>query len=203
MTVLTFTKSQQTVAQFKDIADQIDCNPVHQRLSRDSEEHTKSKGIIQTMLMGMDIGQITLHETPEGEFAYESIDGGHRKRAILAFLGNQFSVTIQNEDGEVKQAFFKDFTDDQREQFRNLELTFCIYENLAGPQVGNIFRTLNTITKINISFREFYAAMVPPSLVLTVVTVGFQLFPDLGYYQKKIFMMLKPFDILNSVQVTG
>lgn len=148
MTVLTFTKSQQTVEQFSNIADQVDCNPVHQRLSRDSEEHTKSKGIIQTMLMGMDIGQITLHETPSGEFAYESIDGGHRKRAILAFLANQFAVTIQNEDGEVKQAFFKDFTDEQREQFRNLELTFCIYENLSGPQVGNIFRTLNTITKI-------------------------------------------------------
>jgi hypothetical protein len=143
----TYTKTPQTIEQFKDIADQIDCNPIHQRLSRDDAGFTKSKGIIQTMLMGMDIGQITIHETPEGEFAYESIDGGHRKRAILAFLDNQFTVTVQ--DGEtVKQAFWKDFTKQQREAFKAIELTFCVYENLTGPQVGNIFRTLNTITKI-------------------------------------------------------
>lgn len=148
MTKLSYSKSQQTVEQFAKIADQIDCNPIHQRLSRDDADWTKSKGIIQTMLAGMDIGQITIHETPDGQFVYESIDGGHRKRAILAFLDNKFQVTIQNEAGEVKKAFFKDFTDEQRDEFRSIDLSFCAYENLSGPQVGNIFRTLNTITKI-------------------------------------------------------
>lgn len=143
----TYTKSTQTVAQFKEIADQIDCNPIHQRLSRDDNDFTKSRSIVQTMLMGMDIGQITLHETPDTEFAYESIDGGHRKRAILAFLDNQFTVNVQDGD-TLKQAYFKDFTKEQREEFRKIELTFCVYENLTGPQVGHIFRTLNTITKI-------------------------------------------------------
>jgi hypothetical protein len=148
MTKLTFSKSQHTVEQFSQITDQIDCNPIHQRLSRDDADFTKSKGIIQTMLIGMDIGQITLHETPNGEFNYESIDGGHRKRAIRDFLSNLFPVTIQTEDGEVKSVLFKDFTKEQRDEFRSIELTFCVYENLSGPQVGNIFRTLNTITKI-------------------------------------------------------
>lgn len=125
---------------------QIDCFPAHQRLSRDNvlegtDKPSKAQSIIQTMLEGIDLGQITLHKTPDGAFKFESVDGGHRKRYIYAFHCNKFRTI----DGR----YYRDFSKKEREEFLNIQITFCIYENLTGEQVGYLFRQLNNSTPVN------------------------------------------------------
>ena len=76
--------------------DDIDLNPVHQR--PDVGDMNKKRGIIQHLINGLDIGQITLNDAGENycradlKYRYESLDGGHRKRAIIEFVEGKFSL---------------------------------------------------------------------------------------------------------------
>ena len=72
----------------------IDCDPLSQR--PDVESLPKSQGIIRSILLGYDICEIALRvmdkNIPGVKHEYRSIDGGHRKRAILKFFNNQFKT---------------------------------------------------------------------------------------------------------------
>ena len=121
-------------------------------------------------MKGIDIGQVTIHTTPNGDFEYESIDGGHRKRAILGFLNDEF-VNPLNEKK------FSKHTAVERASFRDIQLTFCTYQNLTGPQVGEIFRTLNSITPVNHqeklnSYGDIPIANAVREIVRVIVSVG-------------------------------
>ena len=78
----------------------IDVQPVGQRLNTTNiteaqpgaEKPAKSQGIIRTILEGIDVGQITLVQTENASYAYESVDGGPRKRYIKAFFENEFPL---------------------------------------------------------------------------------------------------------------
>ena len=145
--VYQFVKETWTVGDLVLKRDDIDCDPVHQRLNRDPflkgrGEPSKAQGIIQSMLMGIDIGQITIHETPNGKYKYESIDGGHRKRYILAFKDNKFPEFYSN-------VYYRDLTEQEKDRFLNIEISFCIYKNLKPYQVGEIFRRQNKTTPVN------------------------------------------------------
>ena len=75
----------------------IDVQPVGQRLNTTNtlvgkSKASKSQGIIRTIVEGIDIGQITMVRTENASYAYESIDGGHRKRYIKAFFENEFPL---------------------------------------------------------------------------------------------------------------
>jgi len=124
----------------------IDCLPVGQRLPVKSTDKSKEVGIIKTLLDGFDFGLITImHVTPKEEsifcnYEYESIDGGHRKRALASYLNNEFRVNGK---------FFGELTEDEQEHFLSIPLTFCIYEELDCATKGLIFRTLNKTTDVN------------------------------------------------------
>jgi hypothetical protein len=142
-----FRKETMSVRDFLLMFGDIDTQPVGQRLDRDPvmigrSKPSKAQGILNSMLMGIDVGQITIHETPEGDFKFESIDGGHRKRYIKAFFENRFPDFKTGK-------YFRDFDSAERDAFLNTDLTFCIYENLEGWQVGYIFRSLNETTQVN------------------------------------------------------
>jgi hypothetical protein len=134
----------------------IDTNPVHQRLARGLSRGDNKKyiEIVESMLHdgGQSTGQITLNHLPANdggdyEFAYEyeSIDGGHRKRAILGFVDNQFKIEVS----KGKYKYFKDFSKAEQEEFYDIEIPMCIYENLSGRQKAKIFRDLNKSTQVN------------------------------------------------------
>ena len=105
---LHFSTYTQSIKQFAAEYHDIDCQPVGQRLPVHTKDKSKEVGIILTLLNGESVGMITLMEIIDGmnrterrafERAYkkESIDGGHRKRAIWAFLQNQFRVPFKKE----------------------------------------------------------------------------------------------------------
>jgi hypothetical protein len=140
-----FKKVTKSVREYLLEYDQIDCYPVHQRLNRELKLEgttvpSKAQAIIETMLVGIDIGQITLHETPNCSYKFESVDGGHRKRYIYAFYQNKFRA--------FGGKYFREMSKKEREAFLDIQVTFCIYNNLTGEQVGHLFRTLNTCSPV-------------------------------------------------------
>lgn len=124
----------------------IDCMPVGQRLPVKSSDHAKEVGIIKTLIDGFDFGLITIMQVSPNEdsismnYEFESIDGGHRKRALASYLNNEFPVNGK---------FFGELTEEEQNEFRAIPLTFCIYEELDCATKGFIFRTLNKTTDVN------------------------------------------------------
>jgi len=118
----------------------IDCQPLAQRLPV-TEGPEKREGIIDLMLKGIDIGQITLVKNTEGSlYVYDSLDGGHRKRYIWGFYNNKFKVNGK---------YYNQLSDLEKTQFQNYTLSFVIYEPLNVFTRGYIFRALNTTTDVN------------------------------------------------------
>jgi len=125
----------------------IDVQPVGQRLNITDKligvvEPSKAQEIIFTILEGIDVGQITMVRTENASYAYESIDGGHRKRYIKAFFENEFPLFGT-------KIRYRDLTPEQKNVFLDTELTFCIYDSLLTYQKGYIFRSLNKTTPVN------------------------------------------------------
>ena len=119
----------------------INCLPVGQRPPISFRDYSKSISIIQALWSGIDIGVITLLELiNDPYFKFESIDGGHRKRAIWDFFNNKFKV-----DGK----FFKDLSSDKKSEFLKIQLSLTIYKGLDNKTKGRIFRTLNNTTPVN------------------------------------------------------
>lgn len=114
----------------------LDLNPITQRppifLAVDN---TKSIEIVQTALMGVSLGIITIVENPEGSaFQWESLDGGHRKRALHGFYNGDFAV-----DGK----FYNDLSNEEKSNFLNTQFVLDVYEPMNNYMKGEIFRILN------------------------------------------------------------
>lgn len=153
-----YTKQTMTIRDFLLNYSEYDVQPVGQRLDTQLKlENPKSQGIINTIMIGIDIGQITVHkinrfkksesiyEPIDGghrsKFIYESIDGGHRKRYIKAFV-----------DGKIRTKcgrYYSELTQEEKAAFLNYELSFVVYSDLSVYDIGYIFRTLNETTDVN------------------------------------------------------
>ena len=119
----------------------INCLPVGQRPPISPNDYSKAISIIRALWLGIDIGVITLLKLNKDlNFLYESIDGGHRKRAIWEYFNNKFKV-----DGK----FFKDLSSDKKSEFLKIQLSLTIYKGLDYKTKGRIFRTLNNTTPVN------------------------------------------------------
>lgn len=123
---------------------ETDCNPIGQRPNiPEGPGNAKNVGIIQSIMLGIDIGQITLVNVDEDEntpWKWESVDGGHRKRAIKAFFEGKFKVNGK---------YFSEFSQEEKEQFLNYEIGLTLYEPLPSYIKGYIFRTINETTDVN------------------------------------------------------
>ena len=115
--------------------------PVGQRPPISTHDYSKAIGIIKALWSGIDIGVITLLELiNDPHFKFESIDGGHRKRAIWEYFNNKFKVNGK---------FFKDLSPAKKKEFLGMELSLTIYSGISNKTKGRIFRTLNNTTPVN------------------------------------------------------
>ena len=139
---MLYTTKTMTIRKFRDeIFHQTDCQPVGQRLPVYSVNNSKGIGIISTLMDGFSFGIITLMElNGNHRFAYESIDGGHRKRALWQYLNNGFKVNGK---------FFSELSKKEQNDFLDSPITFDIYQSLDAGTKGHIFRTLNKTTDVN------------------------------------------------------
>ena len=126
--VLIYTYYNQPIRDFQSEYYDIDCLPVGQRLPVRTQGNLKSIEIIESILDGESIGMITLVQLPKGAnrqqrraierlYKKESVDGGHRKRAIWAFLNNKFKV---------KGLYFQEMSKEIRERFLDTDLSFTL-----------------------------------------------------------------------------
>lgn len=176
-----FRRVTMTVEDFSKISSTIDTYPVHQRPSVEtvSDKRTndsKAQKIIESIMNGIDIGQLTLNEFGENNpchskkgYQYESIDGGHRKRSIIAFLNNKFRC-----NGLYFSQWLKNEMTDLVESFMNYELSMVIYEDLNPIEVGEIFRKCNDSTPVN--HQEYLNSYMMP--IANAVRCAVRLIPD-------------------------
>ena len=156
---MTWTTKELTVATFCTMLnpiskEQIECDPVGQR--PDVESLSKKQGIIDTLIRGFDFGELKLRTLLNNIFAYRSIDGGHRKRAIRDFINNKFKTnknTFCYVDGvivPVGNMFYKDLPIAVKEMINAYKMRFTIYgANMTDEQAGEIFRRTNITTDVN------------------------------------------------------
>lgn len=137
---------------------------------------TKAQGIIMAYMSGTDLGAISLNQLEEviDEIKYESIDGGHRKDYIQQFIEGMFSLPCGKKWGNM--------TDDEREDFMNIELFVAIYPSLTPLQSAYVFTTTNKTTNTNHqedlnSFNEIWVAKFIRETVRDVPGIEHVVFP--------------------------
>ena len=145
---IKWTYNEWTIDQFQREAATIDCDPEWQRGNVDTLFHSdgkpsKAQSIIACILAGLDIGEIKL-AVYKGKRA--SVDGGNRKRAILAFLNNKFKLHKKSPWGAKA---FGDLTDKERDIIRDYRMRVIVYQDIPARTIGNLFRTTNTVTPVN------------------------------------------------------
>ena len=135
-----FYYKELTVAEWRNKYEQkTDHMPVGQRLPVDYTT-TKAENIIISIWEGGGAGMVTLCEIDDDKYEYESIDGGHRKRAIRDYLNNEFPIYGY---------YFKDLTIAQKKAFYAKKLMFMIYnKGLTNFEKGKLFRNINTTTQV-------------------------------------------------------
>ena len=145
MTRHTFELTTMTIADFlADMLHNTDCNPIGQRPPIDIHpDNPKSRAIIESIMQNIDIGNLTLSNVEEVDktpFKWESVDGGHRKRAIRDFRNNL--VTWRGKK-------WSQLSKEEQNWFNSYVLAFTLYEGLTNDQQGNIFRNKNETTDVN------------------------------------------------------
>jgi hypothetical protein len=151
---LTWDFQIQTIAEFFLTSANINVNPVGQRPATvknaiGDKKASKSQDIIASILSNGDVGEVKIVKTSDSTYQAECADGGHRMRAILGFLRNEFPTFRTSEFGE---KYCRDLTDEQRAQFMNYRLRFIVYGNYGDLSVADkadIFQKTNTTTPVN------------------------------------------------------
>lgn len=143
---LKFEKEKYKINKFLiDKLPETDCQPIGQRPPVwENPQNDKNVAIIKSIFFGINIGEITLVKVEGDEFSYESVDGGHRKRAIRDYYDNLFYIEI---NGEKKT--YDDLNDDEKKIFQDYELSFCVYDSLSNAAKGYVFRCINQTTDVN------------------------------------------------------
>lgn len=151
---LTWDLEIKTISEFYLEQSVIDVNPVGQRPTTvrnpiGEKRASKSQDIIGSILSNGDVGEVKVVKITDGRYQVECADGGHRMRAILSFLRNDFPTFRSSEFGE---KYSRDLTDEQRKHFMNYRLRFIVYGNhgeLSVSDKADIFQKTNTTTPVN------------------------------------------------------
>ena len=134
---------------------QIDCHPVGQRLPINQDDSVggifgKSQKIIESLLQRIHFGMLTLNvvsdENGNKRYTYESIDGGHRKRAVRDYVAGKFPAY----DPVLKEVvYYSQLSVETRKLWDETVIVVTFYTNLTNAQQGEIFRIINTTTPVN------------------------------------------------------
>ena len=152
-----FVNGDYTLKEFySDIMSVCDINPVGQRPSTvHMMDYRKSASIIAAIFQGIDIGKITLcTNVPDSLKEFESVDGGHRKRALKDFINDLFAAFIVDgtfDDGEPNgsRKKFSELSESELSYFWDYGIIVTTYGILSNTQKAEIFQTINKTTPVN------------------------------------------------------
>ena len=127
----------------------IDLKPIEQRNSVDKNKNgthsqeSKSQGIIDTILKGMDIGEVAFEVRVWKNGKWKSIsehsetqsgDGGHRCRSIVAFMRNHFHTHHTGHLG--KALYYKDLPKVWKDHIGNYVMRTVVHYALSSRDIG-------------------------------------------------------------------
>lgn len=119
---------------------------------------SKYQGIIESVILGYDLGEITIIRTePGSSHPYETLDGANRIRALYNFRNNKFPLHATAADdsltylvnGKRQGKYYKDLDADQRKAFDNFVMRIVFYQTVSSAQKGMLFRLRNGGTPVN------------------------------------------------------
>lgn len=118
---------------------------------------SKYQGIIESVILGYDLGEITIVRTePGASHPYETLDGANRIRALYNFRNNKFPLHATADDslvyvvnGKRQGKYYKDLDSDQRKAFDNFAIRLVFYEAVSSAQKGRLFQLRNGGTPVN------------------------------------------------------
>lgn len=149
---LDWTPETWAVSQFIEKRPRINCSPVGQRPPVQAflaglPTPSKSQSIINSMLLGNDIGEVKLRIIRDDEiFDSEVIDGGHRFRAIDDYVNGRFSLHKSSRYGEKS---YGKLSAGLKEFFDNIQVRVVLYHDLDEAKSGVLFRECNNVTQVN------------------------------------------------------
>lgn len=127
--------------------EELNPDPIGQRPPTDSGFGT-SQAIIDSVITGYSIGELTFRDIREDDEAKEIygngtkflvIDGGHRTRAIRDYINGRFAWNKMK---------YNELSESDRQKFDNILLNVTEY-TCTAPEATEIFRRLNISTPVN------------------------------------------------------
>lgn len=110
----------------------IDCDPSYQREIVWDEK--KQKGLVNTLLEQYPIPPLNFVQNNDPVLAkYECMDGKNRLQAIFLFVHNELTVNGRK---------FEDMSENDREDFKCINIQVCIFDNLTYEQRREYFRRI-------------------------------------------------------------
>ena len=119
--------------------------PVWQR--EDCWEEGYREALIESILEGIDIPKIHIGDI--NGLGKVIIDGGHRSRAIKAFIQNDFSVKIGDDsvfysETRATTRTSRIMNEDEKERIDTYKLSITIYDPISKKKARTIFNKLQT-----------------------------------------------------------
>lgn len=130
-------------------------NPIGQRPPTiDTYQNSKNVGIIQSVLNGFGIDTLIIRDIScynemhvlrlmYGSFTHLIIDGGHRCRAIKAFIANKFTIPLNG-----KNVLYRDLDTKTKNFFLKSDVSIK-YVQCSSEQARELFLAINKMTKTN------------------------------------------------------
>jgi len=109
---------------------------------------SKLQSIIESMLTGKDVGEVTLAE-PGDKSKYEVLDGSNRMTAIVEFYRNKFPIHESCVYPELAGKTFADLSTEDQQLFLSYRLRILRYSNMTNEEKGEHFRLRNSGTPVN------------------------------------------------------
>ena len=129
-----FYYSQMTVQHLNYLMEKkkINTSPEYQREISWKDEN--KRGLIDTLLDGFPMPSLNFCEDKLSAFQYECMDGKNRLESIRLFMTNNLETTCGK--------FFQDLTDDQRQEFNNIQVNVCVFIDLSQQDRQDYFRRI-------------------------------------------------------------
>lgn len=149
-----------SIVEFLPIEQRLDVEKKFNERKGNPKKPTKRQGIINAIFDGLDIGEICFYKLSDEEketyiknYDFEYVkdyavhDGGHRSRAIIAFMDDKFPTTAHCGLGKAK--YFSELTPEEREYWDNYEIRTLTYTDASPEFRGRQFHQASKNTELN------------------------------------------------------
>ena len=104
---------------------------------------SKQQGLIQTLLENYPIPSINLVKNSDKSLPdFECMDGKNRLESIRLFMTDNLGVCYEDQYDEERFVYWTDLADNEKEDFKNIEVQVCVFQNLSPEQRQTYFRRI-------------------------------------------------------------